>query len=83
MHFRLIKGSGFDLNITDTRTQNEILLNRITDDYNGKTIKTGSSSVLGIYFYSKGSNKVPANLEMIVLEDQGSFYLNQSSRSVR
>ena len=39
--------------------------------YNGKTVKTTSSSVLDISFYSKGNSKVPANLEMVIVEEEG------------
>lgn len=72
MHFRLIKGSDFELNVTDGRTKNKTLLSTITDEYNGKATNIGSSSVLELSFYSKGNSKVPANLEMIIVDDQGS-----------
>ncbi len=74
MHFRLITGSDFELNVTDGRTENKTLLSTITDEYNGKTIKIGPSSVLELSFYSNGNSKVPANLEMIIVEDQGSCH---------
>ena len=67
VHFRLISGSEFELNITDGRTSNKTMLSRITNKYNGKTIKSGSYSVLELHFYSKGN----ARLEMIILQDQG------------
>ncbi|XP_078342687.1 protein bark beetle-like [Oculina patagonica] len=73
VHFRLINGSDFELSVTDGRTENKTLLSTITDEYNGKTIKIGPSSVLELSFYSKGNSKVPANLEMIIVEDQGSL----------
>ena len=73
MHLRLIDGSGFELNITDASTAIKTQLHRITSAYNGRTIKTGSSSVLIVSFYSEGSSKAPANLEMIVMEDKGSY----------
>ncbi|PFX16434.1 Scavenger receptor cysteine-rich type 1 protein M130, partial [Stylophora pistillata] len=71
VHLRLIDGSGFELNITDASTAIKTQLHRITSAYNGRTIKTGFSSILIISFYSEGSSKAPANLEMIVMEDQG------------
>ena len=71
MHFRSIAGSEFELNVTAGSAHNNTILIRITDEYNGKTVKTASSSVLDISFYSKGNSKVPANLEMIIVEDQG------------
>ncbi|XP_022805001.1 protein bark beetle-like [Stylophora pistillata] len=71
VHLRKINGSGFELNITDGRAGIKTQLHRITSDYNGKTIKTGSSFILEISFYSKGNSKAPANLEMIIREDQG------------
>ena len=71
MHFRSIAGSEFELNVTDGKADNNTILIKITDEYNGKTVKTASSSVLGISFYSKGNSKAPANLEMIIVEDQG------------
>ena len=74
MHFRVISGSEFELNVTDGSTQNKTLLSLITDSYNGKTTKTGSSSVLELSFYSKGNSRAPANLEMIIVEDQGNGY---------
>lgn len=75
MHFRSITGSDFELNVTDGSAHNKTLLIQITDEYNGKRMKTGSSSILELSFYSKGNSRVPANLEMIVLEDQGSCLL--------
>ena len=74
MHFRVISGSEFELNVTDGSTQNKTLLSTITDYYSGKTTKTGSSSVLELSFYTKGNSRVPANLEMIIVEDQGNGY---------
>ena len=71
MHFRSIAGSEFELNVTDGRAHNNTILIKITDGYNGKAIKTASSSVLDISFYCKGNTKAPANLEMIIVEDQG------------
>ena len=71
MHFRSIAGSKFELNVTDGIAHSNTLLVRITDDYSGKTVKAASSSVLELTFYSKGNSKVPANLEMIIMEDQG------------
>lgn len=71
MHLRSIVGSEFELNITDGSAHNNNVLIKITDKYNGKTVKTASSCVLEISFYSKGNSKVPANLEMIIVEDQG------------
>ena len=71
MHFRSIAGSEFDLNVTDGSTYNNTLLIRITDEYNGKTVKTTSSSVLEVSFYSKGNSRVPANVEMVIVEEQG------------
>jgi len=70
VHFRSIAGSEFELNVTDGSAYNNTLL-FITDEYNGKTLKTASRSVLELSFYSKGNSKVPANLEMIILQDQG------------
>ncbi|XP_022801512.1 uncharacterized protein LOC111339184 [Stylophora pistillata] len=71
LYLRLIEGSGFELNITDASTANKTHLYRITNEYNGKAITTIACSILEISFYSKGSPRVPANLEMIVMEDQG------------
>ena len=71
MHFRLIAGKEFELNVTDGSAHS--LLINITDEYNGKTVKTASSSVLELSFYSKGNSRVPANLEMFIVEDQGTF----------
>jgi len=71
VHFRSIAGSEFELNVTDGSAQNNTLLVKITDKYNGKTVKTASSSVLELSFYSKGNSRAPANLEMIIIEDQG------------
>ena len=71
MHFRLIAGSEFELNVTDGSEHNNTVLISITDEYNGSTVKTASSTVLDISFYSKGNSKVPANLEIIIVEDQG------------
>ena len=71
MHFRSIAGSDFELNVTDGSALNNTLLIKITDEYNGKTVTTSSSSVLELSFYSKGNSKVPSNLEMIIMEDQG------------
>ena len=70
MHFRSIAGTEFELNVTDGSAYNNTLL-FITDEYNGKTVKTVSSSVLELSFYSKGYSKVPAKLEMFILQDQG------------
>ena len=71
VHFLLITGSNFELNVTDGATSNKTLLRRITADYNGKTLKTTNTSVLEIHFDSKGNAKVPANLKIIILNDQG------------
>ena len=71
MHFRSIAGSDFELNVTDGSAHKNTLLINITDEYNGKTVKTAFSSVLELSFYSKGNPKVPANLEMIIVQDQG------------
>ena len=49
----------------------EDLLSRITSHYNGKTIKTGSSSVLELHYSSRGSVNNPAYLEMIIMDDYG------------
>ena len=68
VYLRIIHGSGFELNFTDASTAIKTRLHRITRDYNGKTFKTGSTSILELSFYSKGSS----NLEMVVMEDQGS-----------
>ena len=68
MYLRIINGSGFELNITDASTDIKTQLHRITSDYNGRTFKTGYTSILELSFYSKGSS----NLEMVVMEDQGS-----------
>ena len=69
MYLRIINGSGFELNFTDASTDIKTRLHSITSDYNGKTFKTGSTSILELSFYSKGSS----NLEMVVMEDQGSY----------
>ena len=83
MHFRLINGDGFKLDVIDGSGSNKTTLSRITDDYNGKTITTGSSSVLEFYFSSKRGFSVGANLEMIVVEDKGSYLpFYQSLQSV-
>ena len=71
MHFRSIAGSDFELNVTDGSALNNTLLIEITDEYNGKTVTTSSSSVLELSFFSKGNSKVPTNLEMMIMEDQG------------
>jgi len=71
LHFRSIAGREFELNVTGGTESNSTVLIKITAEYNGQTIKTASSSVLAISFYSKGSSKVPANVEMIIVEDQG------------
>ena len=68
MYLRVIHGSGFELNFTDASTAIKTQMYRITSDYSGKTFKTGSTSILELSFYSKGSS----NLEMVVMEDQGS-----------
>ena len=68
MYLRIINGSGFELNITDASTDIKTQLHRITSDFNGRTFKTGYTSILELSFYSKGSS----NLEMVVMEDQGS-----------
>ena len=68
MYLRIIHGSGFELNFTDASTAIKTQLHRITSDYNGRTFKTGYTSILELSFYSKGSS----NLEMVVMEDQGS-----------
>ena len=69
MYLRIINGSGFELNFTDASTDIKTRLHSITRDYNGRTFKTGSTSILELSFYSKGSS----NLEMVVMEDQGSY----------
>ena len=69
MYLRIINGSGFELNLTDASTDIKTRLHSITRDYNGRTFKTGSTSILELSFYSKGSS----NLEMVVMEDQGSY----------
>ena len=71
VHFRSIAGREFELNVTDRSAHNHTLLINITDEYNGKVVKTASSSVLELSFYSKGTSRDPANLEMIIVEDQG------------
>ena len=71
MHFRSIAGSEFELNVTDGNAHNDTLLMNITDEYNGKVVKTASSPVLEVSFYSKGNSTDPAYLEMIIVEDQG------------
>ena len=71
MHFRSIAGREFELNVTDGSAHNNTLLAKITDEYNGETIKSASSPVLELSFYSKGNSRVPTNLEMIIVEDQG------------
>ncbi|XP_022809251.1 uncharacterized protein LOC111346215 [Stylophora pistillata] len=71
LHLRTIDGSGFELNITDASTAIKTQLHRITSDYNGRTIKTGSSFNLELSFNSKGGSKASANLEMIIMEDKG------------
>lgn len=71
MHFRLIKGSEFELNITDGSTPNKTMLSRITDEYNGKTIKTASISVLEVSVSFKDNSRVPTTLEFIILRNQG------------
>ena len=68
VYFRIINGSGFELNITDASTDIKTQLYRITSGHNGRTVKTGYTSILELSFYSKGS----FNLEMVVMEDQGS-----------
>ena len=70
-HFRLIAGSDFELNVTDGSKSNKTLLSRITAYYNGKTIKTGSSSVLEISFFSKGSARVTTNVEFVIMGNEG------------
>lgn len=74
MHFRSIAGSEFELNVTNGSAYNKTLLIKITDEYNGKTVKTAPSSVLELSFYTKGNSRVPANLEMVIVEDQGSWF---------
>lgn len=71
MHFQSIAGREFELNVTDGSAHNDTLLINITDEYNGKVVKTASSSVLEFSFYSKGNSRDPANLRMIIVEDQG------------
>lgn len=71
VHFQLISGSGFEFNVTDGSTSNKTLLSRITSDYNGMTIKTSSSSVLELAFYSARNAKTPAILKMIIMKDRG------------
>ena len=71
MYFRSIAGREFELSVTNRSAHSNTLLIKITDEYNGKTVKTASSSVLELSFYSKGNSRVPANLEMIIAEDQG------------
>jgi len=46
------------------------MLSRITSDYNGKTLKTTSSAVLELSFYSKRNTILP-NIEMIIIEEEG------------
>lgn len=46
------------------------MLSRITSDYNGKTLKTTSSAVLELSFYSK-RNAILPNIEMIIIEEEG------------
>ena len=46
------------------------MLSRITSDYNGKTLKTTSSAVLELSFYSKRNAMLP-NIEMIIIEEEG------------
>ena len=58
----------------DGSTSNKDLLSRITSDYNGKTIRTGSSSVLELHYSSKGSVGIPAYLEIIIMDDYGRFF---------
>ena len=60
----------------DGSTSNKDLLSRITSDYNGKTIRTGSSSILELHYSSKGSVGIPAYLEIIVMDDYGRFFLS-------
>ena len=69
MYLRTINGSGFEFNFTDASTAIKTQLHRITNDNNGRTFKTGFTFILELSFYSKGSS----NLEMVVMEDQGSY----------
>ena len=74
IHFRVIAGSAFEINVIDGSTLSKDLLSRITSDYNGKTIKTGSSSVLELHYSSRGSAKNPAFSEIIIMDDYGTFF---------
>lgn len=73
MLFRVIAGSAFELNVIDGSTSSKDLLSRIAGaDYDGKTIKTGSSSVLELHYSSQGALiGIPAYLEIIVMDDYG------------
>lgn len=73
VHFWTIAGSGFELKVTDEGTGNKTLLGSISSVYNGKTVKTGSSSVLGIDFNSKANARDPANVKMVIIIDQGEY----------
>ena len=70
-HFRVIKGSEFEVNVTDGSTPDKTLLSKITSDHNRKMSQTASSSVLEISFFSKGSARVPVRLEIVIMSDGG------------
>ena len=74
IHFRVIAGSAFEVNVIDGSTLSKDLLSRITSDYNGKTIKTGHSSVLELHYSARGSAKNPAFSEIIIMDDYGRFF---------
>lgn len=81
-HFRLIRGSEFELNITDGSTANKTVLSRITDEYNGKTIKTVSSSVLEVSVLSKANSRILTTLEFIILRDQGMTFISRQNKAI-
>jgi len=69
----MITGSEFEVNITDGSTPNRTLLSRITADYNGKLLQTASRSVLEVSIMSKDGARVPTNIELAIMRDQGMF----------
>ena len=71
MHFTLIKGYEFELDIVDGNTKNKTLVSRITDTHSGKTITISASSVSEITYFSKYGLWLGGRLKMIVVEDPG------------
>lgn len=74
VHFLTIAGSGFELNVTDEGAGNKTLLGSISAVYNGKTVKTRSSSVLEMGFNSEANARDPANVRMVIIIDQGEYF---------